>query len=46
MDNDVIYSKASKNIEDPENEQLNNEEEHGAIDDINDYDMGEQRGGK
>ena len=41
-----MYSKTSKNIEDPENEQSNNEEEHGAIDDINDNDMREQRGGK
>ena len=44
MDNDVICCKNSKKIEDLENEQLTNEEEHGAIDDINDNDMGEQRG--
>ena len=45
MDNDVICCKNSKNIEDPENKQLN-EEEHGEIDDINDNGMGEQRGEK
>ena len=43
MDNNVICCENSKNIED---EKLNNEEEHGAIDDINDNGMGEQRGEK
>ena len=44
MDNDVICCENSKNIEDPENEQLTNEEEHGAIDYINENVMRVQRG--
>ena len=42
MDNNVIFCEISKNIEDPENEQLTNEEEHGEIDDITDNGMGKK----
>ena len=43
MDKNVLHCENSKNRENPENEQLNNEEEHGAVDDINDNDIGKQR---
>ena len=45
MDNNDIFCENSKNIEDPkQDEQLNNEEEHGVVDDITDNNIGEQRG--
>ena len=45
MDKIYIFCENSKNIEDPQqDEQLNNEEEHGAVDDNSDNNTGEQRG--
>ena len=43
MDNNDIFCENSQNIEDPkQDEQLNNEEKHGAVDDNTDNNTGEQ----
>ena len=45
IDNNDIFFENAKNIKDPkQDEQLNNEEEHGVVDDITDNSMGEQKG--
>ena len=45
MDHNDIFCEKSKNIEDPkQDEQLNNEEEHGVVDDNTDKNIGGQRG--